>query len=148
MSLNLIELASLSKKTKNIILGLSRSLLSLLQIKKNLNIIITSESYIKKINYQYRGLNKPTDVLAFAYNDDDLLGELFLCLSQNTKKAKMGKEHPTERLKMIIIHGFLHLLGYDHNTKSEERLMDKKAKQLFNQLSLSINQNEKNYRRH
>lgn len=137
MKLNIIELEHISKNTKKLICGTAQFILSFLQIKKNLNIIITNENHIRKINYRYRGLNKPTDVLAFVYDDEDLLGEIFLCLEPNKKKARAEGEKPLDRLKMIIIHGFLHLIGYDHKTARDNALMEEKTKYLLNQLLMT-----------
>ncbi len=136
MPLNIFDLEKVSQDTKELITHTGKFLLSFLHIKKNLNIIIIDENKIKKINGRYRGKDRPTDVLAFNYNDDDLIGEIFLCLKQNKKKALIENRDPNDRLKIIIIHGLLHLLGYDHKTESDNALMEKETLRLFNQLQL------------
>lgn len=120
------------KGLKNLIKNLFSFLLNELQIKKKINIIIVDSNFIQQINKTYRNKNLPTDVLSFVYNDRDLLGEIFLCLESNKEKALKGKTDELTRLKKIMIHGFLHLVGYDHRTDRENFIMEEKTLELLN----------------
>ena len=89
---------------------------------------IVSAAQIKKINKQYRKIDKVTDVISFANRDDQtmfvpLLGEIFICLDQAKKQAKQYKHSLQREILFLFTHGLLHLLGYDHMTKKDEKVM-------------------------
>ncbi|HIE06228.1 MAG TPA: hypothetical protein EYP58_05450 [bacterium (Candidatus Stahlbacteria)] len=83
---------------------------------KEINIIFTDCNYMKKLNKQFLGRNYVTDVLSF---DIDDVGEIYVLLEDNLE---------VEKLWMKVLHGLLHLKGYDHQTKKQKAAMDKKAK--------------------
>lgn len=98
------------------------------KLSGELEIIVVGNATIKKINYKYRKKNKITDVLSFAWQEDkiiksDYLGELYICYPQIIKQAKEFKISAKEEFIRMLTHGILHLAGYDHNTKSEEKIM-------------------------
>ena len=97
-----------------------------------ISLVITGEKRIRTLNKKYRGIDKVTDVLSFG-NDavnkiarnktvkfinppDDILhlGEVFICYSQAVKQAKQKKHSVKRELTILLIHGILHLLGYEH----------------------------------
>jgi len=91
-------------------------------------IIITDDLEIQKINSEFRGKDKPTDVISFAYRDEPFplnegiaeeLGDLYISLDTAVKQAEEYGVTLAAELKRLAIHGLLHLLGYDHE-KSEE----------------------------
>lgn len=95
---------------------------------------------MKKLNYRYRGKNKTTDVLAFpAFKNRFLgvscfgvtsLGDIIISAKTAQKNAKRFGNTFEEELKFLMIHGFLHLLGYDHEiSRREELRMQKKEKE-------------------
>lgn len=89
---------------------------------------IVDKLTIKSINNIYRNINKVTDVITFANRDDKeifvpLLGEIFICLDQARKQAKDYKHSLQRELIFLFTHGLLHLLGYDHMTKKDEKIM-------------------------
>ena len=89
---------------------------------------IVSPAQIKKINKQYRKIDKVTDVISFANRDaitifTPLLGEIFICLDQAKKQAKQYKHSLQRELTFLFTHGLLHLLGYDHMNKKDEKVM-------------------------
>ena len=84
-----------------------------------------------QVNKEYRHIDRPTDVISFAYNDNedvvlevDDLGEIVICLDIARKQAQ-EYAHPVMReLAFLFIHGFLHLLGYDHvNDEEKAKIM-------------------------
>ena len=89
---------------------------------KNINIVFVTEKEMKKINYQFRKMKKVTDVLSFSnlsfkefsHSTKDVLGELILCAPYIQKKAKKRGVLVREETAYLLLHGFLHLLGYDH----------------------------------
>lgn len=95
-----------------------------LKLKKELTIAFLSKSEMKFINFQFRKKNKPTDVLSFESTDPSSLGELLLCCEVLKKQAKDNGHSPKNEMTYMLIHGILHLLGYDHElSKKEEKLM-------------------------
>jgi probable rRNA maturation factor len=81
---------------------------------KDISIVFISEARIKQINRQYRRKDQATDVLAFKQ-----LNEIFICPAFIKKQAKSRKARFGSELKRALIHGILHLKGYDHE-KGEE----------------------------
>lgn len=92
---------------------------------KQLILAFVSEEEIKKLNKTYRGKNKPTDVLSFDPIEPDDLGELVLCPNVLRQQAKDHQLSYEIELGYMVIHGVLHLLGYDHEKSAKE------AKRMF-----------------
>lgn len=90
---------------------------------------------IQQINRDYRGIDRITDVISFAFNDDKselgaikgdvprLLGEIFICVPRALEQAKEIGNTPERELSFLFCHGLLHLLGYDHMKKEDEEIM-------------------------
>ena len=99
-----------------------------------LSINLVGEDKIKELNNKYRGKNKITDVLSFpmttkliTHNSKFLihdLGDIFICLPFAKKEAKSENVSIETKLAQLTVHGFLHLVGYDHekSDKDEERM--------------------------
>ena len=98
------------------------------------SIIFVDEKEIQKINKEYRGIDKITDVISFAfednanvvYNDIRILGDISVCITRMIDQAKEYGHSEKRELSFLIVHGLLHLLGYDHQTKEDEEIMFKK----------------------
>lgn len=76
-----------------------------------LSIVLLGPSKMKELNKRYRGQDKATDVLSFEYDDS---GEIVICLSEVRKNAKEFGFSFKKELARVLIHGLLHLWGYDH----------------------------------
>lgn len=95
------------------------------------SIIFVDENEIQKINKEYRGIDKITDVISFAfednanvvYNDIRILGDIYVCIPRMINQAKEYGHSEKRELSFLIVHGLLHLLGYDHQTKEDEEIM-------------------------
>jgi probable rRNA maturation factor len=92
--------------------------------------LLTDDAQIHKLNREYRGFDKPTDVLAFALMDGEfgaispgLLGDVIVSVPTARRQAREAKRPLVDELTMLIAHGLLHLLGYDHRTVKEDRVM-------------------------
>lgn len=129
-----------SKEIDNIIDKFSR----LFKIDKdtNLSLAFVSPAQIKKLNFLYRKKNKSTDVLSFATKFDskkvknistpeDLLGEIFICYEVAKQQAKEQKKTIQEVISRLLIHGLVHLVGYDHIADKDWIKMQKMEDQLF-----------------
>ena len=95
-----------------------------------INIKYTSEEEISMLNEKFYNKRGVTNVLAFTNNqetpesNDKLIGEIAICISQIEKEAKMYKKAVETRLKHMIVHGVLHLFGFDHQKKGEQIEME------------------------
>lgn len=110
----------------------------------SLSIKITGEQEIQDLNSAYRGIDKATDVLSFEadFFDPDLgshyLGDVVISFPQAASQAKK-RGHPTQsELQLLVIHGVLHLLGYDHGSAGEKKSMWIVQKQVLQALGLDI----------
>ncbi len=93
-------------------------------LKKTVGVVIIGNANMKALNKKYRRKNKVTDVLSFS-GDHDFLGDIVLCLPQIQKQAKEHQLSEVEEFTYLLIHGLLHLLGYDHEVSASE------AKKMF-----------------
>lgn len=103
---------------------------------------IVSATQIKNINNKYRKINKVTDVISFANRDSKevyvpLLGEIFICLDQAKKQAKEYQHTLQRELIFLFTHGLLHLLGYDHQNKKDEKIMMDLSKKIINKAQIT-----------
>ncbi|MCS6873431.1 MAG: rRNA maturation RNase YbeY [Pyrinomonadaceae bacterium] len=96
------------------------------QIKTNITknkdfcVVFVSDRQIKELNRRFRKKNYPTDVLSFSYDETDLLGDIVISLETAQKQA-IENDLPFEvEIKQLILHGVLHLCGYDHETDNGE----------------------------
>lgn len=95
------------------------------------NVIIVDNNHIKEINKEYRNMDKPTDVISFALEDDKtyfrkdyrLLGDIYISIDKVHEQAKSYNHSKKRELSFLAVHGLLHLLGYDHMTNEDEQEM-------------------------
>ena len=85
-----------------------------------ISVAIVGDKEIKKLNKKYRNKDKVTDVLSFGYSASPLLGEIVICLPQVKRQAKENNVVWENELIFILIHGVLHLCGYDHEKSEKE----------------------------
>lgn len=98
------------------------------------NIIFVDDLYITSLNHDYRGKNKPTDVISFALEDNltidlgeyRLLGDIYISLDTGKRQASEYGHSVLRELSFLAVHGVLHLLGYDHMNEEEEKIMFEK----------------------
>ena len=103
------------------------------------NVIIIDNDRIQKINKEYRGKDMPTDVITFALEDDKsfnrtdirVLGDIYISIDKVRSQALEYGHSFKRELYFLSIHGFLHLLGYDHMKEEEEKVMFKKQEEVL-----------------
>jgi len=104
----------------------------------NINIVLVDNKYIQKLNKEYRGIDTPTDVLSFRLNEKRNDGEIYLSLEYVSQSSK--EEKFTEEILRLIIHGTLHILGYDHidslNENPNEEMFKLQEKLLFKYIEI------------
>lgn len=108
-----------------------------LEEEKEVSLILVSLEEIHRMNKEYRGLDRPTDVISFEENDEEdenYLGDIFICIDKVYEQAE-SYEHSNEReFAFLLLHGILHLSGYDHIEKEDEIVMFKKQDELLEKL--------------
>lgn len=77
------------------------------------NLVVVDDGYIQRLNRQFRGQDRPTDVLAFP-GDGQLLGEVYISWDRALAQAEEFGVTIAEEVNRLVIHGLLHLLGYTH----------------------------------
>ena len=111
---------------------------SYLNIKENyeVDVSLVDDETIHQVNRDYRNVDRVTDVISFAFNDDKdpkdqinsldvqkMLGEILICLPQAKRQAAEIGNSLERELSFLFTHGLLHLLGYDHMTPEDEAIM-------------------------
>jgi len=96
---------------------LIRKILTKEKQKGKINLALVSDIEIQKLNRAFRHKDKPTDVLAFPMNEDGILGDIAISEETTKKNAESYGVTYRQELKRLVIHGVLHLLGYDHGKK-------------------------------
>ena len=84
---------------------------------------LIGDQKMKRLNRQYRGQEKTTDVLSFAMEDGKDLGDIFISVPQIKRQAKLFEVSMKEEFTRIFIHGILHLLGYNHQKVGDAKKM-------------------------
>ncbi len=97
--------------------------------KARLSVAFIKASEIKKLNEKYRDSRGPTDVLAF--KGDDLLGEVIIAPEVVEKQAKKNNLNFKDEIRRVLVHGILHLKGYDHKNKEDMRAMRREEKKFL-----------------
>lgn len=98
---------------------------------KTLGVTFVNDTAIKKLNRQYRQKDKATDVLSFPMDDDLLLGDIVISVDTAKRQAKELKRTLHSQSLFLIIHGLLHLIGYDHINDSDWKKMKVKEDELW-----------------
>jgi probable rRNA maturation factor len=110
-------------------------MLVLLQLEKaELSLLLSGDAHIHQLNKIYRGKDRPTDVLAFAMREGDfgrfhdalpdrLLGDVVVSVPTAERQAKTARRVLLDEVTMLVAHGLLHLLGWDHDTAAKDRRM-------------------------
>ena len=116
-------------------------------VEVDVNII--DDEQIHELNRMYRNVDRPTDVLSFALDEDGgepklldekgihLLGDVLISAQTAKKQADEFGHGLTREIVYLAVHGFLHLLGYDHMVESDKRVMRNKEEEILREINLS-----------
>ncbi len=117
---------------------LASTTFKMLDVKTNyeIDVSLVDDDTIHQINRDYRNVDRVTDVISFAFNDDKdpadvilnpevprMLGEILICLPQAKRQAEQIGNSIERELSFLFVHGLLHLLGYDHMKPEDEAIM-------------------------
>lgn len=84
---------------------------------REVSVLFCADSRMRSLNRRFRGKDRPTDVLAFpAAPSDGFLGDVVISVPYAAREARRRAEPPARSIDRLLVHGFLHLLGYDHET--------------------------------
>lgn len=119
--------------------------------RAGLTIALTTDEYVRSLNAQYRGIDEPTDILSFAAQESlpgapsfalpaealaevqHYLGDLVIAYPYSVCQAAHYQNSVTAELQLLVVHGVLHLLGYDHDDETSERVMGALQEEILGQ---------------
>ena len=113
-----------------------------INLKKSFNIIFVDENEIKRINKEFRNIDRVTDVISFALCDDlendltDEMGDIFICVKRAYEQAEEYGHSKKREFAFLAVHGYLHLCGFDHQTEEEEKIMFAKQDEMLNKAGI------------
>lgn len=110
-----------------------------------LSIIFIDDDKMHEMNKEYRGIDRTTDVLSFAYEDNEEiigeireLGDIFVSIPKMKSQALEYGHSEKRELSFLVVHGILHLLGYDHTIDEEhERVQFELQEEILNELNIT-----------
>lgn len=104
-------------------------------------LIIADNKYLQQLNWQYRGKDEPTDVLSFSFLEEDShnknadsefpVGDIYISIDMAEKQATLAGHSLELEITHLAIHGFLHLIGYDHDQAENAKMMEEKEQLLL-----------------
>lgn len=109
------------------------------------SVIFVTLEEIHELNKTYRGIDRPTDVISFALEDSNdfeveglrVLGDIYVCIDRMREQAIEYGHSEKRELSFLVCHGLLHLLGYDHMEKEEEKIMFGKQDKILERLGIT-----------
>jgi len=112
------------------------------ELKKSASILLTDDLYMKEINKKWRKLEKATNVLSFPVNkqikeeDYFFIGDIVLSYETILSECKLRKKSFKDHFLHLLVHGFLHLLGYNHDNKRNEKEMEELEVNYLSELNI------------
>ena len=109
------------------------------------NVILVNNEYIHELNRDYRHIDRPTDVITFALEDNKdfpgydvrILGDIYISVDKAKSQALEYGHSFKREICFLAVHGFLHLLGYDHMNKHDEEIMFSKQELILNETGIT-----------
>ncbi|MBM4390436.1 MAG: rRNA maturation RNase YbeY [Deltaproteobacteria bacterium] len=101
----------------------SRLLVLLGHARAELSVLLCDDAFIAQLNRQYRQKDGPTDVLSFAMDDEQVLGDVVISLDTARRQAETLGHPLDDELRVLLVHGCLHLLGHDHEAPGDDARM-------------------------
>ena len=109
------------------------------------NVIIVDNNKIHEINKEYRNIDRETDVISFALEDDKsfnttevrMLGDIYISIDRVRSQAKEYGNNKTRELSFLAVHGLLHLLGYDHIKEEDKKVMRALEEEILNEYDIT-----------
>jgi probable rRNA maturation factor len=100
-------------------------------------VVLTDDAAIRKLNKQWRGIDKPTNVLSFpAAKSGVMLGDIVIAYETLARESRDESKEFTHHLSHLAVHGFLHLMGYDHQNDSNAEAMEELESAILTRLRM------------
>ncbi len=107
-----------------------------------LSILLVAADHIRRLNKRFAGNDHPTDVLAFPMMENDeidpMLGDVVICTEVAKRNAEEAGRSLTEEVDTLVVHGTLHLLGYDHQGPRDKQIMDERLERILQSFAPSV----------
>ena len=126
ISIDFVELESIPG-IEQIAMKTAQSMVA--QEKEELSIVFCDDQYIHHLNLEYRQVDRPTDVLSFSSDETDpesgcrYLGDIIISYPRALEQSAIAGHPVTAEIAMLVVHGILHLRGFDHSNESEKEQM-------------------------
>ena len=114
--------------------------------KTEISVLFTDDKFIRTLNNRYRGMDKPTDVLSFSLQEgavkspeiesDKPLGDIIISAETAKRQADTLNHSIEKELTVLLIHGLLHLIGYDHEEDKDYKIMREKESKILKMFAL------------
>jgi probable rRNA maturation factor len=109
--------------------------------EQEITVRFTDDEESQTLNHEYRGKDKPTNVLSFPFEvppgiEMNLLGDLVICVPVIMREAQEQDKTPTNHYAHMVVHGILHLLGYDHIDDADADIMEAKEIRILASLNI------------
>ncbi len=85
-----------------------------------LSIAFVDKGVIRELNGKYRGIDRDTDVLSFPMEEEDMLGDVVICPEVAVRNAEKAGRPADKEIELLVVHGMLHILGYDHEDRQKK----------------------------
>jgi len=97
------------------------------------SIVLTHNEYIRQLNRKYRSVDRATDVLAFPM-DEEILGDIVISLEKAKEQALVYRESFKNEVGRLVIHGILHLIGYDDSSRGSLKKMHAREEEILKEI--------------
>lgn len=132
------------QETDDIIKVITKAIEKLKLDNLEFNIVLVDNEYIHNLNKEYRKIDRPTDVITFALEDYDdhikleyrVLGDIYISLDKAHSQAEEYGHSFKREICFLAVHGFLHLLGYDHMNEEDEKVMFGLQEEILNETNI------------
>ena len=120
----------------------AHAVLKYLQLEEvELSIVLCSNAFIQPLNRDYRGKDYATDVLSFSQQEGEgfenpMLGDVIISLEKTQEQANEHNKTFSAEFSLLLVHGILHLLGYDHEEDGEAEEMERKEKEILSSIAM------------
>ena len=129
------------RKPRGLTLRLKRAAeaaLAAARLKGSITVLLSSDARLKTLNHDFRGKNKPTNVLSFPAKDEDgYRGDIAIAYGVAAKEAKASGKPLIDHASHLVVHGVLHLAGYDHERPRDAKIMEPLEVKILKKLGIA-----------
>jgi probable rRNA maturation factor len=129
---------------KSLLLRAAQVALQTENVTSDISVIVGDDTLLKKLNLKYRKKNSTTDVLSFPIEELDpdaksiYRGDVIISLPRAQEQATRGGHSLADELQLLVVHGILHLLGYDHMNRVDKKKMQAAQDKILSQLGVKL----------